>query len=307
MATEKKNENLALIKKDTVDVVAERVRQFQEKGELHFPANYSPENAMKAAWLTIQETTDKNEKPALEVCTKNSIANALLNMVIQGLNPAKKQCYFIVYGNQLTLQRSYFGSIHIAKTVDPNIQDINAEVVYEGQPFRYQRQRGYTVITEHEMQLGDNAKPIVGAYAQVLYKDGRENSTVMSFEEIKAAWEKSPTHPVEDTGEIKAKSTHGKYTAEMSKKTVINRACKSIINTSDDSSLLIMAYRQTDADIAEAEAAIEIDERANKQPIIIDSDTNQIMNTQHEAKIITSTNNEDPGTSAANPDYDDLP
>lgn len=306
MATEKKNENIALIKKDTVDVVAERVRVFQENGELHFPANYSPENAMKAAWLTIQETVDRNGKPALEVCTKNSIANALLNMVIQGLNPAKKQCYFIVYGSQLALQRSYFGSIHIAKTVDPNIQDIVAEVVYEGQKFRYQRQRGYNIIIEHEMQLGDDSKPIIGAYAQVLYKDGREKSTIMSFEEIKAAWAKSPTHPIESDGEIKKTSTHGQYTAEMAKKTVINRACKSIINTSDDSSLLIMAYRQTEADIAEAEAALEIDEKANTQPIIIDGDTKHIMDTQQEAITITSNDNEDRDIPVANPD-DDLP
>ena len=39
---------LSLIQKDTVDIVAKRVREFQERGELHFPANYSPENAMKS-------------------------------------------------------------------------------------------------------------------------------------------------------------------------------------------------------------------------------------------------------------------
>src|SRR5690625_4382272 len=73
-----KNQNqLALVKKDTVDVVAERVRQFQERGEIHFPANYSPENAMKSAWLILQNTQDRNKKPALEVCTKDSIANSL--------------------------------------------------------------------------------------------------------------------------------------------------------------------------------------------------------------------------------------
>jgi len=82
-----KNE-LAIIKRDTVDVVADKVKQFQENGEVHFPANYSPENAMKSAWLTLQNTQDRNKKPALEVCTKDSIANALLDMVVQGLNPA---------------------------------------------------------------------------------------------------------------------------------------------------------------------------------------------------------------------------
>lgn len=262
MSTEKKNE-IALIKKDTVDVVADRVRKFQEKGELHFPANYSPENAMKAAWLSIQETVDRNQKPALEVCTRDSIANALLNMVVQGLNPVKKQCYFIVYGNKLTLQRSYFGAMHIAKTVDPNIADIVAEVIYEGQTFKYAKKNGHNYIVEHQMQLGDDKKPIIGAYCQVLYKDGTESATVMSIDEIMSAWTKSPTHPIDQNGELKATSTHAQFTGEMAKKTVINRACKSIINSSGDDSLLIEAFRQTEADLAEAEAQEEIEANAN--------------------------------------------
>lgn len=263
-----KANEIALIKKDTVDVVADRVRKFQENGELHFPANYSPENAMKAAWLTIQETYNKDNKPALEVCTRDSIANALLNMVVQGLNPVKKQCYFIVYGNKLTLQRSYFGAMHIAKTVDPNIADIVAEVIHKGQPFKYAKKNGRTYIVEHQMELGDDKKEIVGAYCQVLYKDGSENATVMSIDEIMSAWTKSPTHPIDQNGDLKATSTHAQFTGEMAKKTVINRACKSIINSSGDDSLLIEAYRLTEADAAEAQAQEEIEARANS--IIID-------------------------------------
>jgi recombination protein RecT len=37
----------------------------------------------------------------LQACTRDSIANALLDMAVQGLNPAKKQGYFIAYGKQL--------------------------------------------------------------------------------------------------------------------------------------------------------------------------------------------------------------
>ncbi len=269
--------NLALIKRDTVDVVADRVRVFQENGELHFPTNYSPENAMKAAWLVIQEVKDRNSKPALEVCTRDSVANALLNMVVQGLNPVKKQCYFIVYGNQLTLQRSYFGAMHIAKTVDPTIEDIVAEVVREGQTFRVSRVRGRTVVAEHEMQLGDDSRPIIGAYCQVLYKDGTENTTIMSIDEIKKAWAMSKTNPIGADGEVKATSTHGQFPAEMAKKTVVNRACKSIINTSGDDSLLVRAYKATQADIAEAEAREEIAANANSRPIVIDGETGEVQ------------------------------
>ena len=109
--------NLALIKKDTVDVVAAKIRQFQERGELQLPPNYSAENAMKAAWLELQEVKDKEDRPALSVCTRDSIANALLRMAVQGLNPAKNQCYFVAYGKKLVLMRSYFGSMHVAKSI----------------------------------------------------------------------------------------------------------------------------------------------------------------------------------------------
>lgn len=267
---------LALVKRDTVNVVADRVRKFQESGELHFPANYSPENAMKAAWLVIQETKDRENKPALEVCTRDSIANALLNMVVQGLNPVKKQCYFIVYGKQLALQRSYFGAMHIAKTVDPNIEDIVPEVVYEGQNFRYAKKRGRTYVVQHDMQLGDDSRPVVAAYCQVLYRDGTENTTIMSMDEIKKAWAMSKTNPIDSNGNVKPTSTHGQFTAEMAKKTVVNRACKTIINSSGDDSLLISAYHQTMADVAEAEAHDEIAANANSRPIVIDAGTGEV-------------------------------
>lgn len=84
--------NLAKI--ETVDLVQNKIKQFQQSGEIHFPSNYSPDNALKSAWLKIQEIESKDGKKALETCTKESIANAMLSMVIQGLNVDKSQGYF---------------------------------------------------------------------------------------------------------------------------------------------------------------------------------------------------------------------
>ena len=277
MATKQKT-NLSLVQKDTVDIVAAKVRQFQERGELHFPDNYSPENAMKAAWLATQEAVDRNKKPAIEVCTKVSIANALLKMVVQGLNPAKSQCYFIVYGDKLILQRSYFGSMHIARTVNPDITDIVADVVYEGDTFVYKKVRGKTVVANHEQSLENIDKQnIRAAYCSVFYKDGSEETTIMTMDEIKQSWRQSRQNPVDDKGNLNGDSVHSKFTTEMAKKTVINRACKSIINASDDSNLLIIAYKTTEADIAEAEAQEEINENANKEPLFVDTETGEVM------------------------------
>lgn len=260
------------IRMETVDIVAAKVKEFQNKGELFFPPNYSPENALKSAWLILQETADKDGKPALEVCSKESIANALLSMVIQGLNPDKKQCYFIPFGRKLVMMRSYFGSMHVAKSVNENIEDIYAEVVYEGDEFEYAKQRGKTVITKHIQRLENVKKDkIIAAYACVLYKNGKEEATIMTIDEIKQAWKQSRMNPIDEKGHIKIGSTHDKFTSDMCKKTVINKACKYIINSSDDRNILVKFAKETETEIVEAEVEEEIRNNANKEVIDIDS------------------------------------
>jgi recombination protein RecT len=258
-------QSLAIMKKDVVDVVEARVRQFKQSGELQFPANYSPENAMKSAWLTLQGISDRNGKPALEVCTKDSVANSLLDMVVQGLTPAKKQGYFIVYGNKLVFQRSYFGTMAVAKQVDSSIEDIFAEVVYEGDAFKYRINRGKKEITEHEQALENiNGGKIKAAYCLIVNKDGEVKRTeIMTMDEIKQAWKQSQMRPVDEKGNIKAGSTHDKFTAEMCKKTVINRACKAIINSSSDSNLFKRSFNRADEIATEEKVEQEIIENAN--------------------------------------------
>jgi recombination protein RecT len=274
----KENSNaLAMVKKDVVDIVTSKVREFTSAGELHFPANYSVENAMKSAWLILQETVaktaDKKEVPALTYCTRDSIANALLDMAVMGLNPAKKQCYFIAYGNKLVCQKSYFGNIYLAKLADPEIEDVIGQVVYEGDTFEYYIHRGKTFIRQHVQKLDNvDKKRIVAAYATVIRKDGdesKEYSNIMTFEEIKQAWRQSKMYPVDDKGNIKSGSTHDKFTADMAEKTVINGMCKKIINTSTDSYLVLEHYKKTEDAIVAAEVVAEIDEKGNQEIIDI--------------------------------------
>ena len=197
---------LAIVKKDVVDMVTDKVREFTSTGELNFPRDYSAENAMKSAWLILQETKaktpEKQEVPALTYCTRDSIANALLNMVVQGLNPAKKQCYFIAYGNQLTCQRSYFGNIYLAKLADPEIEDIIGTTVYEGDEFEYYIHRGKTFIRKHVQALGNvDKKKIKAAYATVLRKDGdasREYSSIMTMDNIMMSWKQIKIYPIDE-------------------------------------------------------------------------------------------------------------
>jgi len=253
--------DLALIKKDVVDVVGKKVQEFVNRGELHLPPNYSVENAMKSAWLILQNTVDKDKRPVLQVCTKDSIANSLLDMAVQGLNPAKKQGYFIAYGRQLVFQRSYFGTMAVTKRV-AGAKDIFAELVYKGDEFRYEIRNGNKSITKHEQSI-ENVDPgnIVAAYCTIVFDDDRQFTDIMTWNEIQKAWSKSKMNP------DKEGSTHKDFAQEMARKTVINRACKRYLNSSDDGSLLMYHVNRADEVAAEAEVEAEIEENANQELI----------------------------------------
>src|SRR5690625_2487275 len=261
------NQNqLAMVKKDTVDVVADRVRQFQEAGEIHLPAGYSPDNAMKSAWLVLQETQDRSKRPALEVCTRDSVANALLDMVVQGLNPQKKQGYFIVYGSQLTFQRSYFGTMAVTKRVT-GAKEINANVIYDGDDVDYEMGNGKITNLTHKQKFGNIDKEnIIGAYATIVIDSNTVYHELMTMEELRQAWSQSQMWGKGNKKE-KEGSTHDKFRQEMAKKTVINRACKKLLNRSDDSSLVIDHFNRQDDVIQEAKAQEEIDNNANKEEL----------------------------------------
>jgi len=263
------DQHILAIKQETADLVLQKVQAFQEGGELHLPANYSAPNALKSAWLHLQSVEDKNKQPVLAVCSKASIANTMLDMVIQGLNPAKKQCYFIAYGKELTLMRSYLGTVAVCLRLSPNIADIFAEVVYEGDHLEYSIVRGRRIINEHTQELANiDDDNIIAAYAVAIDRDGNVmRSELMTFEQIKQAWKQSAMHPIDDKGNVKAGSTHGKFGGEMAKRTVTNRLAKHIIGESDDKHLKESVAR-TSEDAIKKEADLEVDEYANQGDII---------------------------------------
>ena len=269
MATKDKAETPAI--RSVVDIVAEKVNAFISNGELHLPRNYSVENALKSAYLVLNTVKDKNDKPALEVCTKASIANAVLDMIVQGLNPGKKQVYFIVYGNTVIAQRSYFGSMAVAEMVNPAIKDWGYNVVYEGDTFKYGIHNGKAAVIEHAQELENIEKAnIKAAYAMALDKDGNPIKTeIMTIDEIHQAWKMSKMKPFDDKGELKPDSTHGRFARDMALKTVINKTAKFIINASSDNALLLERINRAEelADTVAVQA--EIEEKANTGTVIM--------------------------------------
>lgn len=225
------NGQVAIAEKNIADAVLQKIQVFQETNTLNVPKDYSAPNALRAAWLILQETKNMDKRPVLEVCTKESIANALLKMVTQGLNPVKKQCSFIAYGNTLTLQREYAGTIAIAKR-DAGVVKVSANVVYAGDEFEYEinPETLDKKITKHIQTLDSlGAAEIKGAYAIVEYANGSRKTEIMSMAQVRKSWEQGPTK-----GQSPA---HKNFPDQMAMKTVINRSLKIDVNSSDDAAL----------------------------------------------------------------------
>jgi recombination protein RecT len=260
---EKKDEKTSIQKFENIsEQVLSRIEQFQKDGSMILPKNYSVENHMKSAWLALQEVEDKEHHKALQICTKESIANSLLDMVLQGLSVSKNQGYFIVYGNKLVFKRSYFGTIALAKRAGGMVSEPVANVIYEGDDFQYEidPKTAKVSIIKHSQKLEniDNSK-IKGAYALVTLADGTTQVTIMSMQQIRAAW---------GQGTTKGNSpAHKNFAEEMAKKTVIGRACKVIINSSDDAWL----YDGKEDDADSDKASIQRDAAQHSDVQIIDT------------------------------------
>lgn len=253
--------------KNMTDIVLKRVQTMMKVGDLKLPQDYSPENALKSAYLILSESKDKNNVPVLQSCTKASIGNALLNMVVDGLNPLKKQCYFIAYGKSLNYQRSYMGNYALAKRV-AGLERVFAEVIYEGDEVIYtiDSVKGQKSVTQHKQDFKsiDNNK-ITGAYAVLFFKDGTSHTEIMTMADIRTSW---------NQGQTKGQSpAHKGFPGEMAKRTVINRALKLWINSSTDENLYSQDpdLKETDddipmiPDIGEDAEIIDFDETDNTQ------------------------------------------
>lgn len=257
----KEIKEVSVIEKNISDSVLNRVKELEATGGIQFPPNYSYSNALKSAWLILQETSDSNKKPVLESCTRESIMNSLFDMVVQGLSPVKKQCYFIAYGGKLQLSRSYMGTVAVTKRLK-GIKDVKAYCIYEGDEFEteFDVMTATIKITKFNPKFENvDINKIKGAFAVIIGEDGPIHLEIMSMAQIKAAW---------NQGQMKGNSgAHKNFTDEMAKKSVINRACKMYANTSDDSDVLIEAFNNTTENDSKDPIREEIATNANTEEL----------------------------------------
>lgn len=257
-----KNEIKKIEEKQITDIVFNKVVDLQARGAIDFPNNYSVGNALKSAYLMLQQATTRDKKPVLQACTQESIANSLLDMVVQGLNPTKQQCYFIPYGNQLTLSRSYLGTIALTKRLK-GVKDVVAYPIYKNDKLDigFDILTGKTKINEFKPSLAHNIQELIGALGIIVGEKEPLYVEYMNMDQIKKAWEQ---------GQMKGESgAHINFADQMAIKTVINRICKRYVNTADDSDKIADLISKT-AEEVDNELEIEMAENANVKELPLD-------------------------------------
>ena len=235
-------------------------------GSLQVPTDYSVANAMRSAGLKLLSVTDRNRRPALEVCTPASVVEALFSMVVQGLDPGRDQCHFIVHGNQLACRRSSMGALSVARRAEPALE-ISTIAVFEGDTITFRTERGVRFVDTHESNPeAVAAGKVVAAYAWASYTDDSrpDRCEYMDIGQIRAAWRQgqgyrgdSPTKP----------GVHQKFSDEMARKTVRSRICKQIIGESTDKHLAA-ASRFGQLSAVTVEAGVEAGLKANAGPVL---------------------------------------
>jgi recombination protein RecT len=211
-----------------VDMTVRAVSEKVSSTGIVVPKGYALANGLQSAMLAIQQTVDKNDKPALTVCTPDSIKEFLLKVVQDGLYANKTHFYPVVYGNKLTMLTSYLGECYKLKQNNHNVKNIYSEIVYQGDIFKFKIVNGRKEITLHEQDI-DNIAPekIKGAYACVEFFDGTSQAEYMPLADIKKSWNFGIAK-----GDSKA---HNLTTSEMCKKTVLRRLAKLLNATNNDS------------------------------------------------------------------------
>lgn len=244
-------------------IINQAISQYQamvESKVFDIPENYSYKNAIQAARYLITKPIEKGPnkgKAIIDICTKESILKTVMEMAQKGLNPDKKQCYFIPYGNTCTLSISYQGNVALAKRGGEDIGETYGYAVYKNDKLElvFDPKKGVIQVKSYEPDISKWTKSdITGAFAVITDRRGNVRYTeYMTMEQIKDSWA---------MGGAKGESpAHKNFPDQQAIKTVKSRAVKSFVSTADDSD--IVSASDKSAAYTDQEISQELEHKAN--------------------------------------------
>lgn len=222
--TENKNTNLQVSKEQQMlmPIAESYIAMFPNKEN-----DTTRQNIISMA-LKLSEIKDKAGRPAVEICTKESIMQVAQEVIVKKLDLMKNQGALIVRGNKLMLQPQYQGNVARALELNPFLSHFNFVPIYKNDKVEIEIGKdGSYGIKNHTTcfnNIGNNN--ISGGYVRAIKKDGSVYMTeVMTMEQIKIAWSKSSNSSL---------SVHKEFPIKMVRKTILNSLCSWLINTTGE-------------------------------------------------------------------------
>lgn len=199
------------IQKAAVGTMSALLNQYRDQIAMALPRHLTVDRMIRVALTCVSRT------PQLQQCDARSVAAAIVQASVLGLEPDGMlgQAYLLPYGNQCQLIPGYRGLIQLARQSGQLIF-IDAQVVKDGDLFDYEFGLHPTLI--HKRGANYARAKTVAVWAGARLKDGGEQMTVMSIEEVEQLRDKHS----------KA-AKNGPWVThfdEMAKKTALRRLCK---------------------------------------------------------------------------------
>jgi len=170
------------------------------------PEHCTPDRFMRVVNTAMQKN------PKLLKCSQPSLFNAFQTCSELGIEPDGRRAHLIPYGDNCQLIIDYKGLVELALR-SGKISTIHSDVICENDTFIYDRGQ----VKEHIIDFKNPRGEMYAVYATAIFKDGGEQSEVMTKDEVEAIRNRSRAG---NSGPWKTDFN------EMAKKTVFRRLSK---------------------------------------------------------------------------------
>jgi recombination protein RecT len=229
-------------------------------------------------------STEVRRNPALLDANRVSLIAAMLLAAQLGLEPGPSQrVYFIPYGGEVQFQLGWRGMAELARR-SGEVAKLTTAVVREGDVFSFAL--GFEPTIDHRPMLGGaEDRPVIAAYAAVIFTNGERDVEVMDASQLAKA-------KASALAKAKNKSNPelpwNKWESEQQRKTVLKRLAKRLPMSEHD-------HRAIESDET-VRKSIEADMLAVPST---DEVPNDVMGETIEGEVVEETCQADPPTDCA--------